>query len=150
MTNENKELIATFDGWVKTGYHRVLRNSNSKQLITTYRKEGTFGAYWLDKMPYDKDWNWIMGVWKKIQKVWYNGHNVQATISENGAVIYINENNNGDRHGREIANTLNINYFAHVPEEETSLEESIGIAIIRFINWYNENVLATEIDVKTV
>ena len=150
MTNEQKELIATFDGWVKTGHHRVIRNSNGNELIPLYRKEDKFGTFWLEKMPYDTDWNWIMGVWKRIQKIWHNGHNVQAIISEHGGVISIKENHNGDRHSIEIANTLNINYFANVPEEEISLEDSICEAIIRFINWYNDNVLAQKNDVKTV
>ena len=88
-------------------------------------------------MPYDSDWNWIMSVWKKIQKMYFKGFPLNTTIGSSGAVISINESNaSGEKYEGDkiISNTMNADHYG------ISLEESVAIAILQFVKWYNKNI----------
>ncbi len=94
-------------------------------------------------LNYNSDWNLLMPVISKIENTWINGRMVIVNISKNGAIIYINKSSvSGETEynkNDEIANTLNINYFANIPEEEISKIESVWRAVVDFIKYYNKN-----------
>lgn len=68
-------------------------------------------------------------------------------MSKSGAYICINNSNcGGDKFeesfpgfSREIANTININYFIVDSSNFTKKIESTYLAVIDFIYWYNDN-----------
>jgi len=94
-------------------------------------------------LKYHKSWDALMPVLEKIAKHRHKTFPINVTISgDNGVSIYINPSNmsaesyEGDR---EIANTLNINYFALLEEEKYSHIMSVWIGVVKFIKWVNND-----------
>ena len=143
MTNQEKKekreqfrlgniLIAKFMGWrIDNSFpdkEKVWRSKeNHTELDTTFK--------------FHTDWNELMLVMNKIHNTRHKGFVILATISTYGAYIGINPTDCGGNKyegNLKIADTININYFAVTPEEEIRTIEGVWLAVVDFINWYNE------------
>ncbi len=92
----------------------------------TIRPNGDFKtSFTLEQMKFDKDWNWIMEVVRKIEDLSDEENNGEYffEIYKFGVTIF----SNGD-YVNEIVNTIG----------KTKLEATYK-AVVEFINYYNEN-----------
>jgi hypothetical protein len=90
---------------------------------------------------YHTSWDWLMPVVEKIEGLFHKGFAIVVNISGDGGYIGINGTNAGaDKYEgkREIANTLNANYFNDFPgADKVSKIEAVWQACVQFIQWYN-------------
>lgn len=91
---------------------------------------------------FHNDWNMLAAVFGKISSCYHEGFPINGTLHFNGgAYISINKSNCAGQEyvgSRVIADTLNINYNAVKEKEKYSHIESVYIAVIKFIKWFNE------------
>ena len=106
-----------------------------------YEHGGTIDE-WYEILPFNKRWDWLMPVVEKISDVIYKGFSIVVTISGRGGVyIGVNDPNaSGNRFDgkKEIANTLNCNYFNDYPgAEKVTAIEAAWMAVVQFIKWFS-------------
>lgn len=129
---EGNKLIAEFDGYRKDPYYGWLASNKTDHWDDKYRSD--------DYLQYHSSWDWLMPLVGKIENMSHKGFPINVTIGSSGAYIGINPTNSGgEKYDGEkvIANTLNINYFANLPQEEICKIESVWKACIQFIKWHN-------------
>lgn len=112
---KNNILIAEF-----MGFSFIERQSKNLVNDESYLENEVASSY-----RFNSDWNWLMGVIEKIQKL-DNDHevNVNFTIYLQGAVeLKVN----------------NKNLFSSTAFEVGTLIDAVYKAVIEFIKWYNKN-----------
>ncbi len=100
--------------------------------------------YSADELEFHCNWEWLMPVFQKISNTYCEHFPINVGISpDSGVHIAINESNaSGNKYEgkREIANTLNCNYFNDYPDaDKIPFMTACWDGAIQFIKWYNKN-----------
>jgi len=138
---ENNLAIAKFMGATESNYFDGTRG------IVVDNPTGKI-IYSPDNLRYHLSWDWLMPVVDKISKEYYKEHNksfpIVVRISGGGGMyIGINHSNcageeyDGDK---QIADTLNMNYFELDEEMKYSSIQLGWFAVTRFVKWYNNKI----------
>lgn len=120
----SNRLIAEFDDWV-AGY--------GGKGSPYYSKESTFvpAICLLENMKYHIDWSWLMPVVEKIESLY--DENISVKIFDSRCDI-------------ELVTQYAVAHDFHIPtfyEREDSKIKAVYKAVVRFIQWYNQQSAKT-------
>ena len=116
-TIENNKIIAEF---LSVKIHPCETIENFKFLPIEER--GLYNGYFIDELKYHEDWNWLMVVVEKIESIEYGIY--QVDILQEGCKIL------------ERCRLLIDNRVGKL-ESDTTKIESVYLACVEFIKWYN-------------
>ena len=116
-TIENNKIIAEF---LSVKIHPCETIENFKFLPIEER--GLYNGYFIDELKYHEDWNWLMEVVEKIESIEYGIY--QVDILQEGCKIL------------ERCSLLIDNRVGKL-ESDTTKIESVYLACVEFIKWYN-------------
>ena len=116
-TIENNKIIAEF---LSVKIHPCETIENFKFLPIEER--GLYNGYFIDELKYHEDWNWLMEVVEKIESIEYGIY--QVDILQEGCKIL------------ERCRLLIDNRVGKL-ESDTTKIESVYLACVEFIKWYN-------------
>lgn len=116
-TLKNNKLIAEF---LSIKIHPCETIENFKFLPIEER--GLYNGYFIDALKYHEDWNWLMEVVEKIESIEYGIY--QVDILQEGCKIL------------ERCRLL-IDKRVGKLESDTTKIESVYLACVEFIKWYN-------------
>ena len=116
-TIENNKIIAEF---LSVKIHPCETIENFKFLPIEER--GLYNGYFIDELKYHEDWNWLMEVVEKIESIEYGIY--QVDILQEGCKIL------------ERCRLLIDNRVSKL-ESDTTKIESVYLACVEFIKWYN-------------
>jgi len=140
---DGNKLIADFLGWSEEGekgtWYRIID-------VAKYVAYSIHNNHPHNDLPFHRSWEYLMPVIEKIDKLRYKGFPIIVNIGSDGAYIGINNSNaSGEKYSEkydnklEIANTLNWNYWVVNEGEEEPKIIGVWNAVVRFIQWWNEN-----------
>ncbi len=135
QTLNGNRLIAKFHGWSEKGktVQGEMVFSVSKPVIGSLKhvRESSF--------EYHSSWDWIMLIVEQIESIIDN--NVKISSFCEITFWYDKKKNNFDLMGGKYNNII-VSFPPHFPERfvAKSKIESVWIACVEFIKWYNETV----------
>ena len=143
IINEGNRLIAEFVGYklqpADTGWKYLFRGYREHYYIENSDYPNTSPKYrriLLKIMPFDYDWNWLMPVVEKIEKMGYSVDN-RATFN------YNNFNNSDTPIVEYICIISNSNIVANSRDYYPTKESKIlatWFAVVEFIKWHNDKI----------
>lgn len=142
---EGNKLIMLFDGWeIKKRMTFDPDHNGGSNWYEVFSKNGR--TVRIEDVEFDivyhQSWNALMPVVEKIEDKTHKGFSISVNIFGQGAAIYINPTDAGGNKyegKREIANTLNCNYFNdYLGAKKVSKIVAVWQAVVEFIKWYNK------------
>ena len=116
-TIENNKIIAEF---LNVKIHPC--ETIEKLKFLPIEERGLYNGYFIDELKYHEDWNWLMEVVEKIESIEYGIY--QVDILQEGCKIL------------ERCRLLIDNRVGKL-ESDTTKIESVYLACVEFIKWYN-------------
>lgn len=148
LSVEGNGLIAEFMG---AEYQKDWSNGIYKKPIPNYKftiapTEHASYNWSPEGLQYNSSWEWLMPVVEKIQKVFHwDSENDKYISVEDFGIVYTRRYPTDMNVTRIcICTKLNgaMSEFHHIRKESKSKIESVWLAVVEFIEWYNVNTAA--------
>ncbi len=119
-TIENNKSIADFMGF------ELVNGKYELPQFGYIKTDGLWSdIFYPETLKFNKDWNWLMAVVDKIEKiVWADLNDTSFNVTIGATLYCVIQDNNGG-------------VVEIIGEGQTKIE-SVYLAVIEFINWYNQ------------